>query len=181
MVKYSLRIDSRYDQCQLAHAPVNVTLDGTLIPHIGDQPALDALGIVFSGYLSGDSVPVLAKGVSTKQANGDEISWLSAGLTALTINVPLKSPIPINPIKSIDIEYLNLTFTPETAWAPVTNSNDVIAQLGMCSILFPCVNGGPDILNQFRHSLWFQRRGEPHSERIHHLAEWLVDRWHHYT
>jgi hypothetical protein len=104
-------------------------LDGVLVPHIGDSHALDVLGQVFSGYISGDSVPVVAKGVSTRQSNGDYISWLSSGISALSIHVPLKSPTPITPIQSIDIGYLNLTFTPETSWAPATASNDIIAEL----------------------------------------------------
>jgi hypothetical protein len=43
--------------------------------------------------------------------------------------VPFMPPTPINSIQSIDVQYLNLTFTPETAWAPLTSSNNVSAVL----------------------------------------------------
>jgi hypothetical protein len=84
---------------------------------------------LFTNYLNGDTSPVLATGLSTLQDDGTEISWLSQGLQSLKLNVPFKSFIPINPIKSINIGDLDLAFTPETAWSPVANSDSVQAAL----------------------------------------------------
>lgn len=120
--------------------PSTVSLNGTLIPHLNDTHALSVLGTVFSAYISGDSTPVTAVGVYTRQpgVEGDagNIGWLSAGIEALTIDVPLKAPSPINPIKSIDIGYMNLSFTEATEWGPVTNTDNVTAELGESSSLF---------------------------------------------
>lgn len=79
---------------------------------------------------------VSAKGLYTRQPNGDDIGWLTQGVQALTLSVPLKAPQPIDPIKNIDIGYLNLTFTEPTEWGPLTNSNNVTAELGAYLFLF---------------------------------------------
>lgn len=88
------------------------------------------MGKLFTAYLNGEASPVIAKGVSTKQEDGTDISWLSDGLSALSLNVPFQAHTAINPIQSIDIGYLNLTFTPETAWSPKASSDQVRAKLG---------------------------------------------------
>jgi hypothetical protein len=114
-----------------AMGPSNVSLNGTLIPHLNDSHALSVLGTVFSAYISGDSTPVTAVGVYTRQpGTGENIGWLNAGIEALRIGVPLKAPTPINPIKSIDIGYMNLTFSEAEEWAPITNTNNITAELG---------------------------------------------------
>lgn len=115
--------------------PTSISLNGTLNQQ-NTTHALDVLGQVFSAYISDETVPIKAKGVYATQANGDNISWLSAGVEALTIDVPLKAPNPIDPIKSIEIGYMNLSFTEETEWAPVVNTNEVTAELGALSLDF---------------------------------------------
>jgi hypothetical protein len=72
--------------------------------------------------------------VSTLQNDNTSISWLSEGLQALRLNVPFKSPTPINPIRSISIGSLSLAFSEALPWAPVANSRSV--QASMCA-LFP--------------------------------------------
>jgi hypothetical protein len=57
------------------------------------------------------------------------ISWLSEGVQALALNVPFKSPTPINPIQSISIGSLSLTFSEVQPWAPVANSRSVQASM----------------------------------------------------
>lgn len=113
-----------------AQGNTSVSLAGTLVPHTDDPDALAVLGNVFSAYISDETTMVSAKGVYTRQPNGDEIGWLTQGVQSLMLTVPLKAPQPIDPIKTIDIGYLNLSFTEATEWGPMTNSNNVTAELG---------------------------------------------------
>lgn len=114
-----------------ASGPSDVTLSGNLVPHLNDTHALDVLGQVFSSYVSDETYPVRAVGLYTRQSNGDTISWLTQGVEALTLTVPLKSPTPLNPIQSIDIGYLNLSFTEQDMWAPQTNTDKITAMLAL--------------------------------------------------
>lgn len=91
---------------------------------------------LFTNYLNGELLPVVAQGLSTLQSDNTTISWLSQGIQSLALNVPFKSPEAINPIQSIDISFLNLTFTEETAWNPVASSNEVQAALRKCDVLW---------------------------------------------
>lgn len=108
----------------------NVTLKGRLVPH-NDTTELASVSSLFTNYLNGESSAVVAKGVSALQPSGDEISWLSAGISALSLNVPFINPSngPIGPIKAITIEDMDLTFSEENPWAPVANTHHVFAQM----------------------------------------------------
>jgi len=108
----------------------NVTLSGVMIHHT-DSSELSEIGQLFTAYLNGDTAPVTAKGLSTMQDDGSRISWLSDGITALNLEVPLKAPNAINAIQSISIDYLNLVFTNETAWSPETSSDGLHAKLSL--------------------------------------------------
>jgi len=68
----------------------DVTLSGTMVSHTVAAD-LEKVGQLFTAYLNGDPTPVVARGVSTTQADGTKISWLSEGITALTLQVPLKA------------------------------------------------------------------------------------------
>lgn len=89
---------------------------------------------LFTNFLNHQSSLVLATGKSTVQSDGTAISWLSQGIESLTLTVPFQSAAPINPIRSIDIGSLALTFTPETAWNPRTDSNSVYASMGKSNV-----------------------------------------------
>lgn len=108
----------------------DVTLTGTMVSHSAAAD-LQRIGKLFTAYLNGDAAPVIARGVSTTQADGTKISWLSDGITALALEVPLKAPNAINAIQSIDIGYLNLTFTDDTAWAPMATTDALQAKLSL--------------------------------------------------
>lgn len=120
----------------IAQGNTSVSLAGALVPHIDDPNALAVLGTVFSAYISDDTTMVSAKGLYTRQPNGDDIGWLTQGVQALTLTVPLKAPQPIDPIKTIGIGYLNLSFTEATEWGPLTNSNNITAELGAFMFFF---------------------------------------------
>ncbi len=108
-----------------------VLLRSRLISHADNQTALDMLGEVFTGYINGDAVPVIARGVSTVLGNGETVGWLSQGIKALSVKVPLQAPSPIEPIKGISIDYLSLVFDREQPWNPVTFSQALTGQIGL--------------------------------------------------
>ncbi|EST10168.1 Protein of unknown function DUF3712 [Kalmanozyma brasiliensis GHG001] len=108
-----------------------ITLNGRLVPHTDNATELELLGQLFTGYINGETLPTQARGVSVQQANGDNVGWLSQGITALELQVPLKAPAPINPIKSISIGSLALIYTPETAYSPTAFSSALGATLGL--------------------------------------------------
>ena len=90
-----------------------------------------AVSELFTQYINGQSSPVIASGESTLQTDNTTISWLSQGLQQLHLNVPFKSPAPINPIRSINVGELDLIFDEDSPWNPTANSNDVQATLRM--------------------------------------------------
>ncbi|KAI0739355.1 hypothetical protein C8Q80DRAFT_1123812 [Daedaleopsis nitida] len=106
----------------------NVTLIGTLVPQTGAD-ALAKTSELFTQYLNGESSPVVATGKSSVQADGSAVSWLSAGLTALKLDVPFKAPGAISPIKAITIGDFALAFSAADPWAPVSNSRTVHAAM----------------------------------------------------
>ena len=104
----------------------DVTLDGTLVPHTGNDTALALVSELFTQYLNGQPSDVLATGVSSVQPDGSAVGWLSAGLGALALHVPLQPPggQAIAPIKAIEIEELGLAFSAGSPWAPVANARE---------------------------------------------------------
>jgi hypothetical protein len=102
---------------------------GRLVPHNGSESELSVIGQLFTQYINSDTSPVIAQGVSTLQNDNTNISWLSEGVQALRLDVPFKSPTPINPIQSIDIGSLSLAFSEAQPWAPVANSRSVHASM----------------------------------------------------
>ncbi|KAL4074292.1 hypothetical protein J3A83DRAFT_4234939 [Scleroderma citrinum] len=104
----------------------NITLKGVLIPQT-DPSSLSAVSQLFTNYINFESSPVIATGQSTLQPDGTTISWLSQGLQSLQLTLPFKSMSPINPIQSITIGNMALTFTPEMAWTPKADSDSVQA------------------------------------------------------
>ncbi|GJJ06156.1 hypothetical protein Clacol_000345 [Clathrus columnatus] len=106
----------------------SITLNGTLIHQ--ESSNLQSVSQLFTNYINSEpGTFVTAQGVSTKQSDGSEIAWLSQGLKSLKLQVPFKPPTAINPIRGIGIDFLNLSFSSESPWAPLASSNQVQAQL----------------------------------------------------
>ena len=78
---------------------------------------------------------MIAKGISTVQDDGTEITWLSIALQSLILDVPFKPSAPLNPIRTIEIDELSLGFTEADPWSPSASSNSVRASLGMPYVL----------------------------------------------
>ncbi|BGP44010.1 hypothetical protein JCM10449v2_008067 [Rhodotorula kratochvilovae] len=110
----------------------NIHLVGRLLPYTDDTVALGQLSTLFSAYLNGDTIPVQARGLSIDLPSGENIDWLSKGIGALTLNVPLRSPTgKIAPITGITIEALSLAFDPSAPYAPMANSSAIAAGFGL--------------------------------------------------
>lgn len=116
------------DVLSQAPGPVDVTLKGTLVPHTSEAE-LAVMSDLFTRYLNGESSPVFATGRSTLQGDNSSISWLSDGLKSLRLEVPFKSSIPIDPIKTISIGDFSLAFTEADPWSPTALSRTVEASL----------------------------------------------------
>ncbi|GAA6063179.1 hypothetical protein JCM10212_003114 [Sporobolomyces blumeae] len=109
-----------------------IHLVGRLLPYPDNPAALAQLSTLFSAYLNGETIPVQARGLSIDLPGDENIAWLTAGIQALTLNVPLKSPTgPVAPITGITIEELSLQFDPNAPYAPTANSSDVSATFGL--------------------------------------------------
>lgn len=104
----------------------NLQLAGRLIPYANDPIALQKLSTLFSAYINGEVTPVEARGATVALPSGESLSWLTAGISALTLRVPLQSPTGrIAPITGITIEQLSLAFDPSQPYAPLANSSEV--------------------------------------------------------
>ena len=151
----------------------NITLSGVLVP----QTTASNLAVVsqlFTNFLNYQSSPVLATGKSTIQSDGATISWLSQGIESLKLTVPFQSTAPINPIRSIDIGSLALTFTPETAWNPRTDSNSVHASMGKSNNYMWL-----GLMNEleYRTPFWIQRIDLCYPKPVQYRQEWFECRW----
>jgi hypothetical protein len=111
-----------------------IPLSGVLVQQYGAHN-LSLLSQLFTGYINHEMVPVTAVGKSAILASdGSIISWLSDGLQSLSLDIPLQSAQPINPIRSIDIADMSLDFSATNPWSPLANSQHVTA--GLCEFLF---------------------------------------------
>lgn len=102
-----------------------------LVPH-NSSTELATVSTLFTSYLNGETSPVVAVGQSAKQSDGSLVSWLTAGVQALQLNVPFKNPDsngPLGPIKSISIGDMSLAFSESNPWAPVANTKTVQARM----------------------------------------------------
>jgi hypothetical protein len=109
----------------------SLTLKGTLIPQNG-QDNLAIVSELFTNFLNGDTSPVIAKGVSTTQADGSTIDWLSQGLQALSLTVPfVEASGAITPIKAIDIGSFAFAFNSSLPWNPLASSDSITARMAL--------------------------------------------------
>ena len=70
----------------------------------------------------------MAKGVSVKPDGVNPVSWLSDGITALTLTVPLRLPKPLEIIGRIQIMDMGITFYPATPYGPTVLSKSMTAE-----------------------------------------------------
>ncbi|KAF9163147.1 hypothetical protein DFQ26_002901 [Actinomortierella ambigua] len=92
-----------------------------------NQTELDKVSTLMSNYLGGRVSITSAKGVSVKPDGVNPVSWLSDGLTAMTLTVPLQTTTPLNLIQNIAIADMGMVFDTASPYAPLANSNRVTA------------------------------------------------------
>ncbi|KAF9988201.1 hypothetical protein BGZ75_009820 [Mortierella antarctica] len=114
------------DAVLVGGSPSPLTLEGTLYRQ-SDQHDLDNLSVLFSNYLAGKATITTAKGVSVKPNGREPVSWLSDGIMALTLSVPLQSPVPIQIIQGIQINDLGIAFHPDASYSPTVQSKSMSA------------------------------------------------------
>ncbi|KAF9108577.1 hypothetical protein BGX29_010183 [Mortierella sp. GBA35] len=114
------------DAVLVGGSPSPLTLEGTLVRQV-NQTDLDNVSVLMSNFLAGKVTMTSAKGVSVKPDGVTDVSWLSNGLLALTLNVPLQSPTPLNVIRDISIKDMGMVFNPATPFVPTASSNTVTA------------------------------------------------------
>ncbi|KAI9241857.1 MAG: hypothetical protein BYD32DRAFT_404810 [Podila humilis] len=107
-------------------APSPLILEGLLFRQT-NQTDLDNVSVLMSNFLAGKVTMTSAKGVSVKPDGVNAVSWLSSGLLALTLNVPLQSPVPLNVIRDIKINDMGMIFNQGTPFVPTASSNLVTA------------------------------------------------------
>ena len=109
-----------------------VNLQGRLISYADNQTALGILSDLFTRYINGEVSTTYAVGRNVTTPSGETPSWLEEGIHAINIAVPFKSPIPINPIKSITIKQFNLSYYADSnPYGPTASSDSLSAEIGL--------------------------------------------------
>ncbi|KAL1915516.1 uncharacterized protein VTP21DRAFT_6640 [Calcarisporiella thermophila] len=110
----------------LAPGDNSVELTGRLLPH-NNTSELQQLSEMFSSFVSGRRSNAYAKATSALPDGVHSVSWLSAGLAGLQMQVGLQSPQPLEIIRNISIDTLALGFNPQSPYAPITSTDTVRA------------------------------------------------------
>ncbi|KAK3837644.1 MAG: hypothetical protein JOS17DRAFT_837308 [Linnemannia elongata] len=114
----------------MVRGPQTLSMKGYLVP----QSTPEGLAItseMMSRYIGNVVTDTIATGFEVKPDGVNSIEWLSTAVKQLKLTVPLQSPAPLQLIKSLNLGALGLTFTPPTAYQPVTTSTGVIANYSL--------------------------------------------------
>ncbi|KAG0027447.1 hypothetical protein BGZ81_005620, partial [Podila clonocystis] len=106
--------------------PMALNLEGILLKQT-DPIHAQELSLLMSNYLA--NIPTLAtgKGVSVFPDGVNAVSWLTNAITSTSLSVPLKAVQPLDVIKNIAINDMNLVMSQTQPWAPMVNSNSISA------------------------------------------------------
>ncbi|KAF9179869.1 hypothetical protein BGZ51_006611 [Haplosporangium sp. Z 767] len=103
-----------------------MSMKGVLIPQSTPE-GLATASEMMSRYIGNVVTDTIATGFDVKPDDINSVEWLSAAVKNLKLTVPLQSPTPLQLIKALNLGALGLTFTPPTAYQPVTTSTGVLA------------------------------------------------------
>ncbi|KAJ3838704.1 hypothetical protein F5878DRAFT_725102 [Lentinula raphanica] len=105
-----------------ADAVTTTHLDGRILPQSGSD--LDVIGQLFSDYLAGDNITLVAQGVSVQPSSSSgTVDWLSTAFATLSLNVILPGQ-KFEVIQSITLADLAVTLDDDSeAYDPATGSN----------------------------------------------------------
>ncbi|KAF9430150.1 hypothetical protein BGZ94_008090 [Podila epigama] len=107
-----------------------LSMKGVLVAQ-NTPEGLAVISEMMSRYCSNLATDTIATGFEVKPDGATSVPWLSAAVKNLKLTVPLQSPTPLQLIKALNLGALGLTFTPPTAYEPVTTSTGVIANYGL--------------------------------------------------
>ncbi|KAF9299752.1 hypothetical protein BGZ74_008681 [Mortierella antarctica] len=110
--------------------PMALNLEGILLKQ-NDPIHAQELSLLISNYLA--NIPTLAtgKGVSVFPDGVHAVSWLTNAITSTSLTVPLKAVQPLDVIKNIAINDMNLVMSQAQPWAPMVNSNSISADFNI--------------------------------------------------
>ncbi|KAH7926942.1 hypothetical protein BV22DRAFT_1007914 [Leucogyrophana mollusca] len=100
-----------------------LALAGRLIPQ-STAEGLATVSTVFNNFIHGLNSDVTVHGAS---AGPSDVTWLNEGIQTLQIATTLPNQGKLNIIQSINLEELELLFTENTAYDPLTSSNATTA------------------------------------------------------
>ncbi|KAF9108772.1 hypothetical protein BGX29_007062 [Mortierella sp. GBA35] len=85
------------------------------------------LSVLMSNYLGERVTMTTAKGISVKPDGVNPVTWLSNGIMALNLAVPLQSSVPLQIIQGIQIMDMGIAFDPLTPYVPTILSKSMTA------------------------------------------------------
>ncbi|KAJ1658306.1 hypothetical protein IWQ61_002429 [Dispira simplex] len=110
----------------LVYGGTIMNLSGRMIPQ-ENSTDLEHVSDLMSKVMSGESVILMAKGVSSYPDGQNPVGWLSPVISHMQLAVNMKLPQKIELIQEISIGDMSLAFTPETAYSPAMSSERVTA------------------------------------------------------
>ncbi|KAJ2957136.1 hypothetical protein NQZ79_g7103 [Umbelopsis isabellina] len=108
----------------------NITLNGRLIPQT-DANNLNTISQLFSNYVAGVPSNTTATGVSAAPDGVHSINWLTEGFKTVQLNVALAANEKLQLIHGVSLGDLDLAFTNQTAYSPITNAPNVTASFSI--------------------------------------------------
>ncbi|KAF9149566.1 hypothetical protein BG015_008634 [Linnemannia schmuckeri] len=107
--------------------PMALNLEGQLFKQTTPL-GLEELSLLMSNYLADKPTLATGKGVSVFPDGVHAVSWLTDAITATTLTVPFRAIQPLDVIKDIKINDMNLAFDQANPWSPTVISNSISAE-----------------------------------------------------
>lgn len=121
----------------------HLSLVGRLLPQTSAS-GLASVSDVFNNFIQGRDSQVIVQGSSAGSGNvvffcshtkstlkSFQVTWLNEGIKSLRVSTTLPNQGPLNIIKSISLNQLELMFTPETSERPSTSSKSIDATFSL--------------------------------------------------
>ncbi|TFY75371.1 hypothetical protein EWM64_g8642 [Hericium alpestre] len=106
---------------------IPLSLVGRLIPQAGASGLAD-VSTIFTRFIHGLDSNVSVHGDS---AGPSDVTWLNEGIKNLIVSTVLPNQGKLNIIKSINLDELDLRFSPDAAYDPPASSNDASAAFAL--------------------------------------------------
>ncbi|KAG0250461.1 hypothetical protein BG011_008333 [Mortierella polycephala] len=106
--------------------PMALNLEGQLVKQT-DPIHAQELSVLISNYLANIPTLAIGKGVSVFPDGIHPVSWLTNAITSTSLSVPLLPVEPLDVIKDIAINDMNLIFSQTNPWIPTANAHSISA------------------------------------------------------